>query len=335
LKEYKATGTGSDVITISGASTVAVNKIDTGAGNDTVNVNASGSITGTLDTGNGDDTVVVSGASSSISGATINLGAGNDKITLATVGDNGLKGATIDGGAGRDTLIVSGDISGSGDFTLKNIEVLQANTSAKLSYAQIAGQELTLTSGTGNKLEIKADNETVIDLTKLNTKVATGEKALTTIELINVGSGATVTLNKDDGIAETIKLAAQANKVTITGIASGDKINVKDIAAFNDKKGTDATFTKATTASKVTLNDDKNAYIDLSTKNLDKITENDLTAYISNSNNKKALIAVEGSDGIKFFSAVGGGASVTFTELNVTLLGVTGDNVDNTTLSLA
>ena len=251
LKEYKATGTGSDEITISGNNTVAVNKIDTGAGNDTVNVSASGSITGTLDTGNGDDTVVVSGNGASISGATINLGAGDDKITLATVGENGLKGATIDGGAGRDTLIVSGDLSGSGDFTLKNIEVLQANTSAKVSYAQIKDQALTLTKSGAGTLEIVATNkETTIDLTKLNKNVATGETALTELTLDKVGSGAnsgvTVTLNKDDGISETIKLASDAknaNAVTITGIASGDKLDASGAGVGSSVSGSAESLT--------------------------------------------------------------------------------------------
>ena len=174
LKEYKATGTGSDVITISGTSTVAVNKIDTGAGNDTVNVNASGSITGTLDTGNGDDIVVVSGASSSIAGATINLGSGNDKITIGTVGANGLVDATIDGGAGRDTLVVGADISGSGTFTLKNVEVLEASDTAKVSYAQIKDQALTLTkTGSGSLEIVAASGDTTIDLSKLNNNAAT------------------------------------------------------------------------------------------------------------------------------------------------------------------
>ena len=238
LKEYKATGTGSDVITISGTSTVAVNKIDTGAGNDTVNVNASGSITGTLDTGNGDDIVVVSGDSSSIAGATINLGAGNDKITI---GSGDLTKATIDGGAGRDTLVVSGGISDKGDFTLKNVEVLEASDTAKVSYAQIKDQALTLTKNGNGSLTIDADNETVIDLTKLNTKVATGEKALTELTLDKVGSGATtdvtVKLNKDDAIVETISLKNldDGKKVTINGFVTGsDKLKLASGASVGD-----------------------------------------------------------------------------------------------------
>ena len=195
--------------------------------------------------------MTVSGDNASISGATINLGAGDDKITLATVGQDGLKGATINGGAGRDTLIVSGDLSGSGDFTLKNIEVLQANTSAKVSYAQIKDQALTLTKSGAGTLEIVATNkETTIDLTKLNKNVATGETALTELTLDKVGSGAnsgvTVTLNKDDGISETIKLASDAknaNAVTITGIASGDKLDASGAGVGSSVSGSAESLT--------------------------------------------------------------------------------------------
>ena len=199
LTEYKATGTGKDNLTVSGGS---VTKVDTGAG---------------------DDTVVVSGASSSISGATINLGSGNDKITI-TNGAN-VSGATIDGGAGRDTLVVSGDIS---TITLKGVEVLETSGTATLSYAQIKDQALTLTGGTGT-LTIKAANtDTAIDLTKLNNKVVSGDATkLDALTLSGVVSNATVKLDAKDGIAETITLAANAKDVTITGIAAGDKLDAK------------------------------------------------------------------------------------------------------------
>ena len=218
LTEYKATGTGNDNITVSGASAITVDKISTGAGDDKLLVSGSGSVT-TVDLGSGKDTLTVSGGS--IADATINLGAGDDKITINSVAANGLKGATIDGGAGRDTLVVGADISGSGTFTLKNVEVLEASGTAKVSYAQIAGQALTLTStsGTGT-LEINAADTAAIDLSKLNNKVVSGDAtALTKLDLTNVGSGATVTLKADDKISETIKLASGAETVTINGIA--------------------------------------------------------------------------------------------------------------------
>nr|WP_321432763.1 DUF4214 domain-containing protein [uncultured Campylobacter sp.] len=330
LKEYKATGTGSDEITISGNSTVAVNKIDTGAGNDTVNVNASGSITGTLDTGNGDDTVVVSGASSSISGATINLGAGDDKITLASQNNTKLAGATIDGGAGRDTLIVSGVISGSGDFTLKNIEVLQAsgNGTAKVSYAQIADQALTLTKASQGKLEIIATNkETTIDLTKLNKNVATGETALTELTLDKVGSGATsgvtVTLNKDDGISETIKLDAGAKDVTITGIAAGDKL---DATAAGVSSSVSDSATELSSNGTITAN---KLYFVQANKAI--LTGSDATSILSqaqfSNSTAKAAIAFNYQDKAYIFAAnASNNSSLTPTKL--TLVGIVDNIID-------
>ena len=230
LKEYKATGTGKDDITVSGATSIKVDTINTGAGDDSLTVSgANASLTGTIDLGTGKDTLTVSGAS--ISGATINLGAGDDKIIINSVEANGLKGATIDGGAGRDTLVVGGNISGSGDFTLNSIEVLQASGTAKVDYSQIKDQALTLT-GSGSLEIVAASGDTTIDLSKLNNNAATGETKLDALTLSGVASGATVKLNKDDGIAETIKLATGAAGVTIDGFKSTeDKLNVKDIGA--------------------------------------------------------------------------------------------------------
>ena len=206
LKEYKATGTGNDNITVSGATSIKVDTINTGAGDDKLSLTGSGSVT-TVDLGSGNDELIVNHASGSIANATINLGAGNDKITIAS-GD--LTKATIDGGAGRDTLVVSGDISGSGDFTLKNVEVLEAS-GATVSYAQIKDQALTLTSGSGTLTIKAADTDTAIDLSKLNNKVVSGDAtALTALTLDNVGSGATVKLDAKDGIAEKITLGARA-----------------------------------------------------------------------------------------------------------------------------
>ena len=249
LKEYKATGTGSDVITISGTSTVAVNKIDTGAGDDKLSLTGSGSVT-TVDLGSGNDELIVNHASASIANATINLGAGNDKITI---GSGDLTKATIDGGAGRDTLVVSGDISGSGTFTLKNVEVLEASGTAKVSYAQIKDQALTLTSGSGT-LEINAADTAAIDLSKLNTKVVGNEVALDKLTLSDVGSGTTsgvtVKLTAEDAkIAETITLASGAkdtNAVTITGFAANDKIKLAALSLGSSL--TDETISSATGA---------------------------------------------------------------------------------------
>ena len=247
LKEIKD-GAANTTLNISGAShNLSGDTIDLGAGNDTLNIDGVNSSVinlsnATINLGTGDDTLHVRYAN--ISGATIDLGAGNDIIDIASMTAQGLSGATIDGGEGRDTVRVIGDTSEVYPFdpkavnlTLKNIEVLQAKgqgeKASKVSVSAVNGQELTLTkfSETNGTLEIVATKtDTNIDLSKLNKTVVGNEVPLDKLTLSNVGSGAssgvTVTLNKDDGIAETIKLASGAETVNITGFGSGDKINI-------------------------------------------------------------------------------------------------------------
>ena len=352
LKEYVGKGSGKDNITVSGAATtVTVDKINTGAGNDTLIVSGNGtatnvdlgagndelivsganaSITGTINLGAGEDELIVSGGS--IANAKINLGANNDVITITSVKENGLKGATIDGGAGRDTLIVSGDLSTSGDFTLKNIEVLQASGAgtAKVSYAQIKDQELTLTKDSQGALEIIATaNDTTIDLTKLNNKVVSGDNtALTELKLTNVGSGATVTLNKDDGIAETINLAADASgdkAVKITGLGTGDILKGDALANITSPfvKFTKAAGEGASTALKANAAYWINTNADVSTP------ANALAALgkVTLANQQKALVAFN-TENLTYIYSVSGGANE-LTDGNFTLAAIVDDKINN------
>ena len=348
LKEYVGKGVGKDNITVSGAATtVTVDKINTGAGNDTLIVSGNGtatnvdlgagndelivsganaSITGTINLGAGEDELIVSGGS--IANAKINLGANNDVITITSVKDNGLAGATIDGGAGRDTLTVSGDLSGSGDFTLKNIEVLEANSNAKVSYSQIKDQALTLTKDAQGSLTIKADNETAINL-NLNNKVVSGETALDKLDLTNVGSGAnsgvTVTLNKDDGIAETITLAADASgdkAVKITGLATGDILTGG--ALDGDITSPFVKFTKATEGA-ATLQDKAAYYIDADGSTAEKALA--ALGKVTLDNNKKALVAFNTDNGTYIYSVSGGAANLTAG--NFTLAAIVDDKINN------
>ena len=321
LKEYKATGTGKDNLTVSGGS---VTKVDTGAG---------------------DDTVVVSGASSSISGATINLGSGNDKITITD--DVNVSGATIDGGAGRDTLVVSGNISGSGDFTLKNVEVLEASGTAKVSYAQIKDQALTLTStsGTGT-LEINAADTAAIDLSKLNNKVVSGDAtALTALTLSNVGSGATVKLNANNGIAETITLASNATGVKVSGIAKTntvaeqDKVSLAGITGLNDVSGGGssnvfATVNGGASGSSKTIDDKKGYYFDYSGSddltNTTKVAAILASAYIegASSSGKNAVLAINKGTDSYIYKITTADASKTIASTELSLIAIVDNKVD-------
>ena len=245
LKEYLGKGSGKDNLTVRGNSTIKVDTINTGAGDDILDIegtsgsgNAIDLSNATINLGAGNDTLHVRYAN--LSGANIDLGAGNDIIDIASILNPAyLKGTTIDGGAGRDTMLVIGDTSGvvldpnAVGLTLKNIEVLQAkgqgSNASKLSVSAINGQELTLTknSPSNGTLEIVATNkETNIDLSKLNTKVVGNEVALDKLTLSDVGSGTTtgvtVKLTAEDAkIAETITLHSDAKKVEITNFAKG------------------------------------------------------------------------------------------------------------------
>ena len=346
LKEYVGKGSGKDNITVSGAATtVTVDKINTGAGNDTLIVSGNGTATN-VDLGAGNDELIVSGASASITG-TINLGAGEDELTVSagsianakinlganndvitiTSNASSVSGATIDGGAGRDTLIVSGDISGKGVFNLSNVEVLEASGAVTVSYSQIKDQALTLTKDSTGTLTIKADNETTINL-NLNNKVVSGDNtALDKLDLTNVGSGATVTLNKDDGIAETINLAADASgdkAVKITGLGTGDILKGDALANITSPfvKFTKAAGEGASTALKANAAYWINTNADVSTP------ANALAALgkVTLANQQKALVAFNTDNGTYIYS-VSGGDSIK--PNNFTLAAIVDDKINN------
>ena len=303
LKEYKAQGVGIDDITVSGASAITVDTINTGAGNDKLSLTGSGAVT-TVDLGSGNDELIVNHDSASIADATINLGAGDDKITIVS-GD--LTKATIDGGAGRDTLIVSGGISDKGDFTLKNVEVLETSGAATLSYAQIKDQALTLTSTSGSgTLTIKAaSGDTTIDLTKLNNKVVSGDATkLDALTLSGVVSNATVKLDAKDGIKETITFASGVTSVTVENAKSGeDKLNLQGITKITATSGWDAGWA------------DGKAQFATTTVSVDDLNKDAVAKLFkgatSASSGQKMQVYIKGTDGIAVYDVTGGAGTVT------------------------
>ena len=343
LKEYLGKGSGKDILTVSGASgsiiSMADAKINTGAGDDILDVKFADLANATIDLGAGNDELIVRYAN--IAGATINLGAGNDIINIASLTPDLLKGATINGGAGRDTILVIGDTTKSGavtDLTLQNIEVLEAKgqdaAASKIFASMINGHTLTLTKYNEKaSLEIKADT-TNIDLSKLNTKVESGDKtALDKLTLSDVGSGAssgvTVTLNKDDAIAETIKLdasAKDANAVTVTGFklgASDDKLDLQAIgtnlkATSVSSAKQDAT-TEAAKASAKALDASKVTFINSTStdvsKSVIKIATDSASGNISEtvSGGTSYLVLVKASDSSKTAIYVANSTDTTLT----------------------
>ena len=319
-------------ITISGDVTTAsgdLTKLFAGADSgDKIALTISGGSSGTFTLTDAQETVT---ASSSISGATINLGAGDDKIIINSVAANGLKGATIDGGAGRDTLVVGDNISGSGDFTLNSIEVLQASgASAKVDYSQIKDQALTLTkTGSGSLEIVAASGDTTIDLSKLNNNAATGETKLDALTLSGVASGATVKLDAKDGIAEKITLASTAEKVAITGIAAKDELGG---AGLNSTASSfDIASVSSNKISSVTAN--KAYFVKASEIKMTSITdETNLMTAISEaakalSSNSTAIIAVNDGNGNAAIYQITGGSSTSAADETLKLIATVDNNI--------
>lgn len=237
-------------------------KID-GTSQDTISVSGRK----TVDTGAGNDTITVKGA------ATVIAGAGNDGITLDKDNASGTT-ISIDGGAGRDTVTFSGD-DNNADYkkvTLSSIEILAGK--GTVSKTLLDGKSYDLASGAD--LKVAAANG--IDLGKISmvTDVTDGK-----ISIDGVASGTVKLSAKDASIKETITLAADAkNNVIVTNTASGDKVDVSELAYAGN------TFASAATGAKFETK--KGFNIDLKgvsgAKSVDGYNLDTLKAYMTDSN---------------------------------------------------
>ena len=284
-------------------------KID-GTSKDTISV-SSGK---TVDTGAGDDTITVKGK------ATVIAGAGNDKIIL----DKDASGATIsiDGGAGRgDTVTFSGD--NTADYTkvtLSSIEILDGK--GAVSKTLLDGKSYNLASGAD--LKVSADNG--IDLSKISmvTDVTGGKIAIN-----DVASGTVKLSAKDAGIKETIKLAKDdkdANVVTITGIASGDALDLTAIADLSGVTSNAAKFSSGTAISNSNIKFvDARENIDTVGKALKLLSAGSFT-----NSTAKALIAFNDGNGKAYlYSAKGNSANSSISnEDQLKLIAIVDNNID-------
>lgn len=335
-----STGDGADNINISGT----VGTIDTGDGDDNIVLSSgSGTKVDTIDTGAGNDNIEVqSGASVT----TINLGAGDDTITLKSGAGTGL---TINGGDGKDTLTLDASAS-TVDFSsitkITGIEVLNISASnsssgAKISYDSIKDNlNLTInsTSGSGTLTIDTGDNK---DINLANFKA--GTQQLTTFTVDNVNAGDTVKLNKTGGLTETIKLKSAVGNgtdphTTITGLASGDKLDFSGGGAFNGSMSS-GSFSQVSNA--ITLSNSKAYYfnnvenIDFTEQNLGQALLNAISgasssiSKISVSSNAKAIFALNSGDGNAYLFSVSGNTSTTGIEkATVKLLAVVDNTID-------
>lgn len=335
-----STGDGADIINISGT----VGTIDTGDGDDNIVLSSgSGTKVDTIDTGAGNDNIEVqSGASVT----TINLGAGDDTITLKSGAGTGL---TINGGDGKDTLTLDASAS-TVDFSsitkitgieVLNISATNSSSGAKISYDSIKDNlNLTInsTSGSGTLTIDTGDNK---DINLANFKA--GTQKLTTFTVDNVNAGDTVKLNKTGGLTETIKLKSATGTgtdphTTITGLASGDKLDFSGGGAFN---GSMSSGSFSQVSNTTTLSNSKAYYfnnvenIDFTEQNLGQALLNAISgasssiSQISVSSNAKAIFALNSGDGNAYLFSVSGTASTTsITKATVKLLAVVDNTID-------
>ena len=180
------------------------------------------------------------------------------KLTLDLVTTQAVTAAnleTVKGSATtNDTLVVSGDYTAL--TAIDDIDALTLSGDTPLKAAAITGDTLVISSGGSNKLSVDASGADTVDLLNLSKGEGTP-----TIEITKVGlgtqSGATITLNSGDGIAETITLASTAggdNKVTIEGIGTGDVLNLIGISALSGLSTIESTALVSSSTVEVSTN---------------------------------------------------------------------------------
>lgn len=176
-------------------------------------------------------TLVLGGAADEVTMGTVgkvnvNLGAGDDKITLDLAHTNAATVA-IDGGTGTDTLVLTDknalSVTGTGvsKVTLTGIENIKTVTATEMNNVQLSGKTYTISSTSGG------NNNFIV-----NVYDSTGTATASTTDLSSLvfsnDTGAnfsTVTINGRDNVVDTIK----ATKLNDT-IHAGTKADIIDIS---------------------------------------------------------------------------------------------------------
>lgn len=227
------TGAGADTVTIAtatlkdDAATTTVNEavsalLETGAGNDKITINTTGTGTTTVNAGEGNDTVTLTADGSGI--LTVNLGAGNDIFKGA-----GSVSATdvINGGDGTDTLLLN--MVGSANIgAFSNFEAFDAAGLAKTLDVEILAAKNTVT-------EFVATADVGSAATLINIGAGVGYRVTGDTNVANA-----MTLTQKTAGALTVTLDIDEAATTVAGFDSGAKTNV-DAAVI----ATNATSLKA------------------------------------------------------------------------------------------
>ena len=262
-------------VTVKGGSTLGT--FEGSAAVDTLTIN--GNIAKSINTGDGADNVTLEATAKVYEKATINLGAGDDTLTISTsdIGNYNANGTaitaenlkasvTIDGGAGtKDKLVLNSDIS-KGVKAITGVEFIDS-TNGAISAAAADGLKTTVSGA----LTINADYKEAKSINLKDIKSFTndtGSLSLSgiTYENITLSSNIKENIVVDAHTAESKKSYAEISK-----FAAGDKISVKDL-----------------NASAVTAND----------KNLDLTNYNDVANLLSD---KTDAVAINDAAGNKAY----------------------------------
>ena len=223
------TGAGADTVTIAtatlkdDAATTTVNEavsalVETGAGNDKITVNTSGTGTTNVDAGAGNDTVTLTADGTGI--LTVNLGAGND-----TFKGTGSVSATdvVNAGDGTDTLLLN-MVGAANIGAFSNFETFDAAALAKTLDVEILAAKNTVTEfvatadvgaaavltnvGAGVGYRVTGDT----DVTKALTLTQKTAGALTVT--LDIDEAATTAASFDSGAKTNVDAAVVATNAT-------------------------------------------------------------------------------------------------------------------------
>lgn len=203
------TGAGADTLTLVGA---AVKAVSTGAGKDSVTASASAiAATASVDLGAGDDTLTLGAASAA--GATLTGGDGTDTLALAVADYTTISGYSATNLAkitGFETLSITG-------AALANASTVDLSKISGLTSAQILG---VANAGSASITNVGANSSVVI---KGNMAAGQADGGLTvslkdatgTADVVNVTVNQTITQNNDATVDTT---TSAITSLTLTGI---------------------------------------------------------------------------------------------------------------------
>ena len=215
-----------DLTNLSTATKGAITTIADTAGDAKFTLNETFTNLATINLGSGDDTLTLG---ENFSGATIavNAGEGDDIVDLTALASGDITKLTINGGSGSDTVKLGAE-NYAGKVILNDVETIVGNTSTidlkDTGIATASTNAYTLNAIEINgDLTLKADaSTTAIDASKLTD---TDSDAKVTIDLAATTASSLTSVQGSTTVKETINISGD-----FSGLASGDKVT--DIEAI-------------------------------------------------------------------------------------------------------